>query len=327
MSTKIFLTGGGGSGTIAVIHALKELGYRISAGDASLHSAGLGMVDRGYVLPFGIDPKFEGVLREILRVEQADFILSGVDEELPIVHRLVAREFPHVRVLAPSLEFCEKMLDKWVMFEELSKHGLSVAPSWLASNAAGARYPAVVKPRAGRGSRGLAYLEGPADLEKYLTGASRPADQYIVQERIFGAEYTNSAVVGLDNTMLAVVPKEVVSKKGITQVGTTRRSPPIDALCRGIHEKLAPHGPFNVQLVLREDGVPFVFEINPRYSTTVALTLAAGVNEVDEVVRHAQGKPPIRLEFEPDLMMIRYPTQFYVKENEWRPRDLSGGLE
>jgi carbamoyl-phosphate synthase large subunit len=82
-----------------------------------------------------------------------------------------------------------------------------------------------------------------------------------------------------------------------------------------------------VQLVLREDGVPFVFEINPRYSTTVALTLAAGVNEVDEVVRHAQGKPPIRLEFEPDLMMIRYPTQFYVKENEWRPRDLSGGLE
>lgn len=322
MSIKVFLTGGGGSGTIPVIEALKGLGYEVSTADASLHSAGLGIANRGYVIPFGIDPAFEGAMREILKSERPDFVVPLVDEEIPVVHRLVDREFPGVRVVAPRLSFCEAMLDKWVMYEQLSAAKISVARSWLATNATDAVYPAVVKPRVGRGSRGLAYLGGPADLAKYFAGASKDADQYVVQERAFGTEFTTSAVVALDNTLLAVVPKEVVSKKGITQVGTTRRSASIDGLCRSIKEKLEPGGPFNVQLVLGSDDKPIIFEINPRYSTTVALTLAAGVNEVDEVIRRALGKEPISLAFEPDLMMIRYLTQFYVKESEWSPRDL-----
>jgi carbamoyl-phosphate synthase large subunit len=322
--TKLFITGGGGSGTVAVIHSLKALGYEIATADATVHSAGFEFAHRGYVIPFGVDPAFEPAMRTILREEKPDFLLSGVDEELPILHRLLAREFPTIKMLAPSLEFCESMLDKWQMFERLSAKNISVARSWLASDPAGATYPAVVKPRHGRGSRGVAYLENAGELDKYLGAAAKDADQYVVQERIRGTEYTNSAVVGLDNTMLAVVPKEVVSKKGITQVGVSRKNDAIDALCRAVQRELNPCGPFNVQCVLRDDGVPVVFEINPRYSTTVALTLAAGVNEVDEVVRQSRGEPPVCLEFVPDLMMVRYPTQIYVKESEWKPRDLRG---
>jgi carbamoyl-phosphate synthase large subunit len=322
LRTKVLLTGGGGAGTIAVIHALKELGYEVVTADATVHSAGLRFAHRGFVIPFGADPAFEGAMREMLRSERPAFVVPLVDEEIPVVHRLVAREFPDVRVVAPRLPFCEVTLDKWAMHEQLSAAKISVARSWLASDAADCIYPAVVKPRVGRGSRGLAYLEKPAELAAYLAQASHGADQYVVQERAFGAEYTTSVVVGLDNALLAVVPKEVNSKKGITQVGTTRRSPAIESLCRSIQETLRPHGPFNVQLVLRADGIPVIFEINPRYSTTVALTLAAGVNEVDEVIRHAQGKEPISLQFEPDLVMLRYPTQLYVKESEWSPQDL-----
>lgn len=321
-ATKVFLTGGGGSGTIAVIHSLKQLGYEVATADASVHSAGLGIADRGYVIPFAVDNAFEGALREILRIERPDFIVPLVDEEIPLVHRVVEREFPETLVLAPRLAFCEAMLDKWLMYEQLSAAEISVARSWLASNAADCVYPAVIKPRVGRGSRGLAYLDNKSDLQSYLAAASCNADQYVVQERAYGAEYTTSAVVALDNHLLAVVPKEVISKKGITQVGTTRSVSSIDALCRSIQEKLHPGGPFNVQLVLDAAEKPIIFEINPRYSTTVALTLAAGVNEVDEVIRRAQGREPISLSFEPDLMMIRYQTQLYVKENEWAPQDL-----
>jgi predicted ATP-grasp superfamily ATP-dependent carboligase len=65
-----------------------------------------------------------------------------------------------------------------------------------------------------------------------------------------------------------------------------------------------------------------VIEINPRYSTTMALTLASGVNEVDAVLRHARGEDPGPLTFEPDLMMLRYTAQVYVKEHDWAPIDL-----
>ncbi len=323
MTIKVFFTGGGGAGTIEAVRALEALGgYEVVTADATPLSAGFRFAARSYVIPFGADPAFDDAFREILRREQPDFVIPLVDEELPKVHRIVAAEYPEVRVVAPTLEFCELVLDKWTMAQALTRHGLAVAPSYLASDAGGASYPAIIKPRQGRGSRGLAFLEKPADLAHYLAAAAKPAEHYLVQDRLFGPEFTTSVVVALDGTLLSIVPKEATDKRGITQVGITRAVPAIDELCKSIATALDPRGPFNVQLILGEDGVPRVIEINPRYSTTMALTLAAGVNEVDAVLRHARGEDPGSLTFEPDLMMIRYTAQVYVKEAAWQPIDL-----
>ena len=321
---KIFFTGGGGAGTIEAVKALRAQGYEVVTADATPSSAGFSFADRSYVVPFGADDRFVDALREIVRREKPDFIVPLVDEEIPKVHAFVRDEAPELRVIAPTSAFCDLVLDKWTMAQALAAHGLSVAASHLASDASGARYPAIVKPRHGRGSRGLAFLDGRADLDRYLASASRSADHYIVQDRLLGPEFTTSVVVGLDGTLLAVVPKEAVDKRGITQVGVTRAVPEIDALCRDIAAKLDPCGPFNVQLIFGEDRVPRVIEINPRYSTTMALTLASGVNEVDAVLRHVRGEDPGRLTFEPDLMMLRYTAQVYVKEQDWHPIDLRG---
>ncbi|HEX5062936.1 MAG TPA: ATP-grasp domain-containing protein [Kofleriaceae bacterium] len=319
---KLFFTGGGGAGTIEAVKVLKALGYEVVTADATPTSAGFSWADRSYVIPFGADDAFVPALREIVRRERPDFIIPLVDEEIPKVHRFVREEVPTLKIVGPTLEFSELTLDKWTMAQALTRHGLSVARSWLASDAAAATYPAIVKPCQGRGSRGLAFLDGPGDLRAYLAAAAQPADRYIVQERLHGREFTTSVVVGLDGTLFSIVPKEAADKRGITQVGITRSVPAIDELCRGITKALDPRGPYNVQLIVGDDGVPCVIEINPRYSTTMALTLASGVNEVDVVLRHARGEDPGQLTFTPDLMMLRYTAQIYVKESEWRPIDL-----
>jgi carbamoyl-phosphate synthase large subunit len=322
-SIKVFFTGGGGAGTIEAVKALKALGgYEVITADATPTSAGFAWADRSYVIPFGADDTFIDALREILTRERPDFIVPLVDEEIPKVHRFVREEMPELRIVGPSLEFSEAVLDKWEMARALTSHSLSVARTWLASDAASATYPAIVKPRRGRGSRGLAFLETADDLRGYLAAANQPADQYIVQDRLRGREFTTSVVVALDGTLLSIIPKEAVDKRGITQVGITRSVPAIDELCSNITKSIDPRGPYNVQLILGEDGVPRVIEINPRYSTTMALTLAAGVNEVDAVLRHARGEAPGQLTFEPDLMMLRYTAQIYVKERDWAPVDL-----
>ena len=323
MTIKVLITGGGGPGTIEALRSLKARGdYELITADAIVASAGVMFASRSYTVPFGADSRFEAALREILQRERPDFIIPLVDEEIPKVHHLVRTEWPGLRVLTPTLEFCELVLDKWTMAQTMSQCGLAVAASWVASDAGAATYPAIIKPRTARGSRGLAFLDGAADLERYLAAAAQPADRYLVQERLVGREFTTSVVVALDGTLLAVVPKEAVDKRGITQIGVTRAVPAIDTLCRAIAAKMAPAGPFNVQLILDATGAPHVFEINPRYSTTMALTIAAGVNEVDAVLRHARGMDPGQLTFEPDLMMIRYTDQVYVKEADWHPIDL-----
>ncbi|NUP07128.1 MAG: ATP-grasp domain-containing protein, partial [Polyangiaceae bacterium] len=224
--------------------------------------------------------------------------------------------------VAPSLSFCELALDKWRMVLALREAGLGAPATWLASDASECTYPAIIKPRQGRGSRGFAPLDGPTDLARYLAAANKPADEYIVQERLSGVEYTTSVVVGLGGPYMATVPKEVKVKKGITQVGVTRVVPAVETLCRGIQERLHADGPFNVQLFVERDGLPRVIEVNPRYSTTVALTLAAGINEVEVVLRHALGEKVEPLSFRADLMMVRYSAQVYVPESEWTFDDL-----
>lgn len=314
------MTGAGGAGTIEIIQSLRRTGrYEVAVADAGPYSYGFEIADRGYLIPFGAADQFSSAFSEILRKEKPDFVIPLVDEEIPKVHALVNREFRGLtRVIAPAPAFCELALDKWRMASAMASAGLTTALSALASEVpADFPFPAIVKPRAGRGSRGVATVNDRQELQAYLERASLPASGYILQELLVGREFTTSVVVGLDGTLLAVVPKEAKDKRGITQVGVTRRVPAIDALCAQILRQFGAGGPFNVQLMLGPDGVPRVFEVNPRYSTTVALTLAAGIDEVDVVMRHALGEDVGPLTYREDFMMLRYSTQLYLDEAEW----------
>ena len=99
-----------------------------------------------------------------------------------------------------------------------------------------------------------------------------------------------SVVVWRDGIVRAVVPKEIIDKRGITRLAVTRKNDAIDRLCRNIQERLRADGPFNVQLRLDANGTPLPFEINPRFSTTVTLTQAAGVDELGSLVDMALGR-------------------------------------
>jgi len=316
--TRVLLSGAGGSGSIEMIRTLKETGhYRIVAVDASPYAFGLKLADAGYVVPMATATEFKPAIETIIAQEKPGYLIPLVDEEILACHDIAARS--GVKVIAPTPEFCRLSLDKWLTWQALRTAGIATPSTWLGTeNLDRIKYPAVIKPRWGRGSRGVAYLHRAEELKKYLGNAPEEPQNYVIQSLIEGKEYTVSAVVGLDGAILAVVPKEIITKRGITLVGVTRRAPTIEALCRQIQERLQANGPFNVQLVDDDSGQPHVIEINPRYSTTVALTIAAGVHEVDIVIRHAQGEPvPTPIKFVPDLMMIRYHTQEYIPETQW----------
>ena len=317
MSICILVTGAGGAGAIEIIRTLKELGrYRVIAVDAAPYAAGCTFADRGYIVPPAVSSLFQPALNQIILEEKPDFIVPLVDEEILTVHQLVAMlPIPRPFIVTPSPGFCRFALDKWLTFKTLDLAGIPTPPTWLASNPEGCTFPAVIKPRDARGSREVAYLASFDDLRTYLfSHVPRLPSSYVIQKQIMGTEYTVSCVVGLGGPTLAVVPKECLVKQGSTQIGITRKVPEIDRVCRAIQDRFNANGPFNVQLIMDEDCTPYVIEINPRYSTTVALTIAAGINEVDVIVRHALGETIEPLSFKPDLMMIRYTTQLYKQE-------------
>ena len=320
---RVLMTGAGGAGTIEIIQSLRRTGrYEIVVADAGRHAFGFHLADRAYVIPFGAALEFAAAFEEIIAREQPDFIIPLVDEEIPKVHALVNDRFGgKPKIVGPNLGFCELSLDKWRMASAMADAGLPTARSALASEVPESfPFPAIVKPRAGRGSRGVATVRDRNELASYLRNAKSASSSYILQELCVGREFTTSVIVSLSGQLLGVVPKEAVDKRGITQVGVTRRVPVIDEACAKIQSHFRADGPFNVQLMLGADGAPRVFEINPRYSTTVALTLASGIDEVDVVMRHALGEPIGPLSYRADLMMLRYSTQLYLPEAEWEQK-------
>jgi carbamoyl-phosphate synthase large subunit len=103
----------------------------------------------------------------------------------------------------------------------------------------------------------------------------------------------------------------------VTRLAVTRRHPAIDQLCRAIQERFRADGPFNVQLRLAPNGTPTAFEINPRFSTTVTLTVAAGVDEVGGLVAAASGTAlPTVDHWQDGLALVRSSVDRFVLEAE-----------
>ena len=84
-------------------------------------------------------------------------------------------------------------------------------------------FPIVLKPRTGRGSRGVHVVATPDELETYLATARPGADTTLIQRCKEGTEYTVSVVVWRDGIVRAVVPKEIIDKRGITRLAVTRK--------------------------------------------------------------------------------------------------------
>ena len=177
--------------------------------DASPYAFGLKLADIGYVVPLATTPEFKRTIEMIIDREEPDYPL--VDEEILTFHA-IAEQFD-TRIVAPAPQFCQLCLDKWLTNQALRDADIPVPETWLATDTSKVRYPAIIKPRSGRGSRGLAYLRQVSDLEEYLMKADGSPQEYIVQERIEGREFTVSVVVALGGPLLAVVPKEVLNSQ------------------------------------------------------------------------------------------------------------------
>ncbi|MFC7115138.1 ATP-grasp domain-containing protein [Natronoarchaeum sp. GCM10025703] len=204
------------------------------------------------------------------------------------------------------------------MHQWLADAGDDLPATWLASEAERIDeevYPLIVKPRRGRGSRGVQRVDDKSSLHDHLARTERNPEDLLVQAYLDGPEFTTSVVGTRDGRLLGVVPKEAIEKDGSTVLGVTRRAPAVADSCRSIFDTLDPKGPVNVQQVLDAEGIPKTIEVNPRFSSTSCLTVAADVNEFDLLVRDALHETVAPVDrYVADRYMIRYDDHIFADD-------------
>ena len=310
----VLVTGAGGPAGVAVVRRLVALGHRVVAGDADSAAVGGALAHTAVTLPRGDHPRFVDALVGVCVAFGVDALVSTVAEELPYLAAGAGRlAAAGVATWLPDAAAVDLCCDKAAFAQVMAAAGVPhPATAAHAGEVAGVPGPWVVKPVAGRGSRGVRLL----DERDEVVAALRGDDGLIAQTRLTGREFTADALVDRDGGLRVVVPRwREETKAGISVKGRTFAS---DAVTRVVAAALAAvrlTGPANVQGFVADDGTATVVEINPRFSGGLPLTLAAGADVVGAYLAAVRGAPVPELSFRPGVAMSRYFAETYSSED------------
>ncbi|OGZ34229.1 MAG: hypothetical protein A2Y98_01095, partial [Candidatus Portnoybacteria bacterium RBG_19FT_COMBO_36_7] len=277
----ILITCAGGSSSIFFAQKMKRR-FNIFLADGSDQSIAPFLGFPFVKVPFGNDPSYEKVISSIIKKWDIQCVVPGADEELLPVKKICAKN-PGILAIVPSADFIALCLNKKKLMEVLAGLKISYLPPF--KNIDEIKYPAFAKPNFGRGSRQAHKIESERQMEGYLKLYNKKFSDTLVQPFIEGTEYTVSVIVNNLNKIIGVVPKKIILKRGITKAAVTERSRLIENISKKIIRELKPNGPFNIQLKIFKNRV-YIFEINPRLSTTAVQTDMAFGNEIELYIKY-----------------------------------------
>ncbi|MDO6507253.1 ATP-grasp domain-containing protein [Colwellia sp. 4_MG-2023] len=279
MKKKILFTGGGGAATEFLWRYLSSR-YEVYFADADLNAIDDKIPEENKVkIPFANQNDFIEVLAQQVTELAIDILIPSVDEELIIVGENL-NKFT-AKVLLPEVEFIRSMLDKLTSIEAIAGKGLVHPKTFLVNNSKLISFPQIIKPRTGRGSRGVSILNNSQEVQAYMVLNQAEPDEIISQELATGVEYTVLIAANMNSELKAIVPVKIEQKKGITIRAKTEQESKVIAYCREFQNKFKATGVYNLQCILTENGQVIPFEINPRISTTFCLGIAAGFDPFD----------------------------------------------
>lgn len=308
---KVFLTGGGGAGNEALWRFLNSR-YDLHFGDVDCAAIDPSIPRaRCHAIPLAGASSFVDEIINVCRRLNIDIIIPGVDEELLRLSYATASLNPTL-LMSPDSLYIETMLDKLRMINTLTTLGIRVPHTHsFAEGFGGVSFPCIVKPRSGRGSRGVRTVTE-REVPFILDELNQIADKYIVQEFIEGTEYTVQMVANQSSELVAIVPIKIKIKRGVTIQAEVCTNPIVIRACQKIHNVLPTSGTYNIQLIVTNDGLVYPFEINPRISTTYCMTVAIGIDPIQIFIENRTSQKLLTVQ--PGLKIRRYWRNYFSSQ-------------
>jgi carbamoyl-phosphate synthase large subunit len=270
--------------------------------------------DRAFRVPLATEP---GYIDEILAIavgENVGLVVPTIDDELVLFGRAAERfAAKNVLVAASSSETAALCNDKFATCRHLQRQGIGAAESWLPNSLPQQpKFPLFVKPRHGRGGVGAFPIRDANQLRFFLDYVADP----IVQEYLDGPEFTIDMLCDFSGRPLSIVPRRRdVIRAGVIDRGCTVRDPRLMALAEACAAAIPFVAAVNIQCRV-VNGTPIVFEINPRFSGGISLTIESGADFPRMLVELASGRhvAPSIGRFRDQLWMASYETSVFLQD-------------
>jgi len=303
--SKILVTGCGGDLGIGIGRIIKMAGIanQVIGCDIKEYHAGLKIFDKCYKTDKPTKNGYIDTLMNIVKTEKIDVVIPCVEDEIRFLSEknlLLDQLFLTANTKALSIG-----LDKLTTFNFLK--AINIQPPWTKKVSDGypEELPCIIKPRIGSGSRNISLAE--EDNVEYL---KNKYGDYIWQEYLYpdNEEYT-CAVYRCQNKDVRTLIIKRTLQGGFTSSGIIVENHEINKMLIKIAKNLDLQGSINVQMRITESG-PKIFEINPRFSSTVVFRHLLGF---EDLVWSLKEHREILL---PSYIKPKEGTQFYRIPNE-----------
>jgi carbamoyl-phosphate synthase large subunit len=286
MRERYLVTGANGDIGEAIGRILRETypDARIEGADAAGVWPGASVFDVVHQLPRADQSNY---VEELVRLGKAGFDAIFPTSE-PEISRLVRDigEIGDLPVILSRSEIVATFLDKLETANWLRSHNFNPPVTKRLADADGSDLPLILKPRRGAGGRGQEIVRSLARLD--VARMERPADTVAQQLLdVEDREYTCALLSYGRDTRFIMMRRTLAGDR--TSKATVENLPEVCKLLDNLAAAARPEGPLNVQLRLMPEG-PKIFEINPRFSSTVMMRHRLGFCDVVWSLERRKGK-------------------------------------
>ncbi len=281
------ITGIGGDISQGVATILRESrpDLRLVGVDVHVQHGGHLFVDAFETIPGANASSYRAALKSVVAKHSVDTLIPMSEPELGALHPF--DDFcPGIKWITAGPGVVAAGLDKLATVQALGSLGLPAPWTSPVSDGGPVAYPCILKNRYGSGSRAVFRIECAKDAEYF---AKRYPDA-VFQELLEPAdrEVTCAVYRKQDGEVLSLLMLRRLTG-GFTGWAKVIDDEETSQMCKRIAEGLDLRGSMNVQLRITDQG-PRVFEINPRFSSTVLMRHRMGFFDVLWAITEAEGR-------------------------------------
>lgn len=281
-------------------------------------SSACNVADISVKCPRADHPDYIDFLLKYCRDNDIALLVPTIDPELlPLA---VAREqFKELgtHVSVSDAELVRLSRDKCLTMDFLQQNGITIPETVDLDNTpyrsgpSPVGYPAIAKPKSGSSSIGIIYIDEEADLT-----ALTDKQEYLLQERLQGTEFTANVYFDKSSKLIATVPHiRHRVRGGEVEKATTEKIDAIDKIATALEgSNVGLRGALCFQGIITADNQIYIFEINARFGGGYPIAHAAGATFTDWLVQEASGADLVNIDatWKSGVRMMRHDTEIFA---------------
>jgi len=290
---------------------------RVITTDINPLSPALYFGHKHHIVPLTTDRYYIPIIESICDVEDVSLVIPTIDDELPIFGRARKRfESVGIHVAISSEQTGLICNDKYETYQFCLKNNIPAPVTTLAADihTRKVKYPAIVKPRFGRGSVNVFTVLS----QEHLRLFADYVPDALIQDYVEGTEFTVDVLCNFSGKVISVVPRErLVIRAGVSDKGITRKNKEVMDFAADVATRLQIVGAANIQCKWDGRKVTLI-EVNPRFSGGIPLTLASGADFPTWLLQMSAGMD-VRSQvgkFQDGLAMMSFEESIFAMESD-----------